>query len=200
MTDVVSFRPTEDMEEEIERERALADGDLSRSLAAKGLVGETVEARNTAFWFRRDIPRRYAAQMEDARLDGEDDDDVVEKLLIEAVKARREDVLDALDAAPELREAVEAEQSEGETLRETTLRLLRDGLDADTDPPSVWERAGVGLALAGFGLAFGYLWLAYGPIAVALAAVATVSYLTAYPYLNDAAGRLLSALPSSGGR
>jgi len=132
MTEVVSFRPTDEIEEEIQRERDFADGDLSRSLAAKGLAAEAVEARNTPFWYRRDMSRRHRAQIENARDDGEDDDDVVEKLLVEAVQARREDGLDAIGASDELRELVETNREDGEALDAAVARLARRGAEMRT--------------------------------------------------------------------
>jgi hypothetical protein len=196
MTEVVSFRPTDEIEEEIQRERDLADDDLSRSLAAKGLAGEAVEARNTPFWYRRDMSRRHRAQIENARDDGEEDDDVVKKLLVEAVGARREDGLDAIGASDELREAVEERREEGESLDGAVERLLRTGVEGATDGPDLKERAVIGAAVAGVALTFVLAYVRYGPVASGLLAVGVVLYVSFYPTLDAAADRALGVLRS----
>jgi len=51
-------------------------------------------------------------------------------LIVDGLDAKERDVLDAIDASDELREAVEARRKEGEPLDDAARRLLREGVDA----------------------------------------------------------------------
>ena len=181
MTEVVSFRPTDEMEEEIQRETDLADGDLSRSLAAKRLAGEAVEARNTPFWYRRDMSRRHRAQIEDARDDAEDDDDVVEKLLVKAVEAEREDALDAVGAGDELREKVEQKREDGETLEAAVTRLIRKA--AERKERTFFDEVKLTASIVALMLLSSGI-TAYRGFGIALSVIILMTiYSLAYPYV-----------------
>lgn len=63
-------------------------------------------------------------------------------LIVDGLDAKERDVLDAIDASDELREAVEARRKEGEPLDDAARRLLREGTDASQEGPrTVGDRA-----------------------------------------------------------
>lgn len=72
-------------------------------------------------------------------------------LIVDGLDAKERDVLDAIDASEELREAVEARRIEGEPLDDAARRLLREGADATADRSlryRIEEVVGLGLVSA----------------------------------------------------
>jgi hypothetical protein len=70
---------------------------------------------------------RRAAQIEALRHEGETEADLARDLFTEALEAREDDVLDTIGASDELRELVEENREEGETLDAAVRRLVRKG-------------------------------------------------------------------------
>jgi hypothetical protein len=63
-------------------------------------------------------------------------------LIVDGLDAKDRDVLDAIDASDELREAVDEHREEGEPLDDAARRLLREGTNASRDGPrTVGDRA-----------------------------------------------------------
>jgi hypothetical protein len=79
-------------------------------------------------------------------------------LIVDGLDAKDRDVLDAIDASDELREAVEARREEGEPLDDAARRLLREGADARERERTPKARA---LGAAGVALIVGTVAAAY---------------------------------------
>ena len=196
MSRVISFRTDDEVADTIDRVVDESDEDVSRALVTKQLVEEAVDARENPLWVRIGMSDRRAAQIEALRREGEDDADVARELLAEAIEQRHGDILDTIGASDELREAVEAEREEGESLAGGVERLLRLGVDADTGPPSIWRRLGVGGAFVGSGGLFLVLYQTAGLLGVVFVALALIVYLAAYPQIEAATESLSSGFGS----
>ena len=192
MSRVISFRTDDDVADTIDRVVDESDEDVSRALVTKRLVEEAVDARENPLWVRIGMSDRRAAQIEALRREGEDDADVARELLAEAIEQRHGDILDTIGASDELREAVEAEREEGESLDGAVERLLRLGVDADTGPPSIWRRLGVGGAFVASGGLFVLLYETAGLLGVLFVALVLLVYLAAYPQIEAATESLSS--------
>jgi len=91
-------------------------------------------------------------------------------LIVDGLDAKERDVLDAIDASDELREAVETRRKEGEALDDAARRLLREGVDAAEDRSlrsRIEEAVGLGVVSAFplaisqlYGVGSGYLFVA----------------------------------------
>jgi hypothetical protein len=82
-------------------------------------------------------------------------------LIVDGLDAKDQDVLDAIDASDELREAVDEHRLEGESLDDAARRLLRQAAESDprTRPPLNRVLGALGIAVVAATGSVGFLFL-----------------------------------------
>jgi len=120
-----------------------------------------------------DLEERYNAA--EAAAPEENKSAVLRSVVADGLDAKDRDVLDAIDASDELREAVEARREEGEPLDDAARRLLREGADASEELER--ERTPKERALGAAGVA-----TVVGTVAVAYAAGGVLGGLAVFVF------------------
>jgi len=129
-----------------------------------------------------DLEERYNAA--EAAAPEENKSAVLRSVVADGLDAKDRDVLDAIDASDELREAVEARREEGEPLDDAARRLLREGADASEElerERTPKERA---LGAAGVGTVVGTVAGAYAAGGVLGGLAVFVIWALAFAYVD----------------
>lgn len=93
---------------------------------------------------RGELEERYEAAEEGSTHPTKSD--FLREVIDEGVRSKQTDVLDAIRASDELRDAVEARREDGEALDDAVRRVLREGVAATADrEPTARARLGVAL-------------------------------------------------------
>jgi hypothetical protein len=149
MSRIISAQISGNLEEDYEEveSNVLEDDEISvsKSEILRNVIRDGIDYEQNPYELL-DLPREVAAHVEDDREDDEAERAPIKRAVVDGIESRRGDTVDAIGGDEDLRDMVDRVREDGEELDETIRRLVRDGVDKNTERP-LGERVETGFAV-----------------------------------------------------
>jgi hypothetical protein len=149
MSRIISAQISGNLEEDYEEieSNVLEDDEISvsKSEILRNVIRDGIDYEQNPYELL-DLPREVAAHVEDDREDNESESAPIKRAVVDGIESRRGDTVDGIGGDEDLRDMVDRVREDGEELDETIRRLVRDGVDKNTERP-LGERVETGFAV-----------------------------------------------------